>query len=397
MSDLTVASRTRPLWPVFIPPALLILAAAAWSAFWFYSASRVDQQFEQWRAREVASGRVYDCAKRSVAGFPFRLEVTCEGASVTLAAQTAGQTASQTPMTAQLGRILVLSQIYDPKRLIAEFTAPATLAERGQPPAWRFNWRLARSSLVGLSGLPQRIAVVFDEPNAEQLGGTEVAGAKARHVELHLRLAEGSTAQHPVIETALEMAAASVKGAHPLLTEPFDADIRATLRGLPDFAPKPWPQRFRELQAAGGRLEVTKSRIQQGDVIAIAAGSLGLTANGRLDGELQMTITGIEKIVPTLGIEKMLEEGVPQETLDRLAPGVRAKDLNNLIGALDRAIPGLGRAVRQNANAGVAAGINALGSEATLEGRKARTFPLRFVDGEIFFGPLKVGQAPALF
>ena len=83
-----------------------------------------------------------------------------------------------------------------------------------------------------------------------------------------------------------------------------------------------------------------QSRIQQGDLIAVAAGTLGLSADGRLDGELQMTVAGIEKVIPALGIEKMLEEGVPQATLDRVAPGVKSQDVNNLLGALDRAIPG---------------------------------------------------------
>jgi Uncharacterized protein conserved in bacteria (DUF2125) len=110
-----------------------------------------------------------------------------------------------------------------------------------------------------------------------------------------------------------------------------------------------------------------------------------------------MTVAGLEKVIPALGIEKMLEEGVPQATLDRVAPGVRTKDVNNLFGALDRAIPGLGKVVKQNANVGVAAGINALGKEAVLEGKKARSFPLRFVDGVVFLGPLKVAQIPPLF
>ena len=71
-----------------------------------------------------------------------------------------------------------------------------------------------------------------------------------------------------------------------------------------------------------------------------------------------MTVTGIEKVIPALGIDKMLEQGVPQATLDRVAPGVKSQDLTNLFGALDRAIPGLGKVVKQNANVGVAAGIN---------------------------------------
>jgi len=399
MSDLTLAPRRRSLWRLFFMPVLLLIAAAAWSAFWFYAASQVDVKADAWRAQEAKAGRVYDCARRSVAGFPFRLEVRCDGASVALVSQTAGQAAaSQPPITARLGEILVVAQIYDPKLLIAEFTAPATLSDSDGQNSMSVNWRTARASVVGLPAVPQRASIVFDDPKIDRVSGsTPTPLAQARHVELHGRFAENSTADRPVIETVFRIEGGSVQEVHPLLAQPFDADVRTLLSGLKDFSPKPWPERFRELQAAGGHVEIVQSRIAQGDLVAVAAGTLGLTVNGRLDGELQMTVSGIEKVIPALGIEKMLDDGVPQATLDRVAPGVKTKDLNNLFGALDRAIPGLGKAVKQNATVGVAAGINALGKEAELEGKKARTFPLRFVDGTVFLGPLKVGQVPALF
>jgi hypothetical protein len=398
MSDMTLALRRRPLWRLFIAPVLLLIAAAAWSAFWFYAASQVDVAADAWRAQEAKAGRIYDCARRSVAGYPFRLEVRCDGASVSLVSQTAGQAGTQAPITAELGEILVVAQVYDPKLLIAEFTAPATISDRGQQPSIVVNWSKARSSVVGLPAVPQRASIVFDDPEVNRFNGSLQAPlARAKHVELHGRLAEGSVADHPVIETVLKIEGGSLQEVHPLLAAPFDADVRTMLSGLKDFSPKPWPVRFREIQAAGGHVEIVQSRVQQGDVIAVGAGTLGLTANGRLDGELQMTVAGLEKVVPALGIEKMLDEGVPQATLDRVAPGVKTQDVNNLFGALDRAIPGLGKVVKQNANVGVAAGINALGKEAVLEGKKARAFPLRFVDGAVFFGPLKVGQIPPLF
>jgi hypothetical protein len=397
MSDFSSAPRRRPLWRLFIMPVLLLVAAVAWSAFWFIAASQVDVKADAWRAQEAKSGRVYECARRSVAGFPFRLEVRCDGASVSLMSQTAEQAATQAPITAKLGEILVVAQVYDPKLLIAEFTAPATISDHGQS-AMTVNWSKARSSVVGLPAVPERASIVFDDPSIERSNGSaQVSVASARHVEMHGRLAEGSVLDHPAIETVLQIVGGSVQGLHPLLAQPFDADIRTMLSGLKDFSPKPWPQRLREVQAAGGHVEIVQSRIQQGDLVAVAAGTLGLTANGRLDGELQMTVAGIEKVIPALGIEKMLEEGVPQATLDRVAPGVKTQDVNNLLGALDRMIPGLGKVVKQNANVGVSAGINALGKEAVLEGKKARAFPLRFADGAVFLGPLKVAQIPPLF
>jgi hypothetical protein len=397
MSDMTLAPRRRPLWRLFFMPVLLLIAAAAWSAFWFYSASRVDQTADAWRAQEARSGRIYDCASRSVAGYPFRLEVRCDGVSVSLVSQTAGQAAAQTPITAKLGEILVVSQIYQPKLLIAEFTAPATIAGPGLP-SMIANWSKARSSVVGLPDVPQRISLVFDDPSIDR---TDISPptplARARHIQLHGRLVDGSEPGHPDIETVLRIEQGSVQEVHPLLVEPFDAEVRTILTGLKDFSPKPWPQRFREIQAAGGHVEIVQSRIQQGDLIAVASGSLGLSAEGRLDGELQMTVAGLDKVIAALGIEKMLDEGVPQATLDHVAPGVKTADVNNLLGALDRAIPGLGKVVKQNASVGVAAGINALGKDAVLEGKKARAFPLRFVDGTVYLGPLKVGQIPPLF
>ena len=106
----------------------------------------------------------------------------------------------------------------------------------------------------------------------------QVPVAQAKHAELHGRLAEGSVTDNPVIESVLQIDQGSILGLHPLLAEPFDVGVRALVTGLKDFAPKPWPVRFRELQAAGGKVEIKQSRVQQGDLVAVAAGTLGLCA-----------------------------------------------------------------------------------------------------------------------
>ena len=398
MSATVIAPRRHARRRIFVAPALLLVVAIAWSAFWFYAASQVDVVTDAWRAQEAKAGRVYDCGKRSVAGFPFRLEVRCDDATVSLISQTAGQTATAVPITARLGQILVVAQVYDPKLVIAEFAAPAAISDRGSAASYAANWSKGRSSVVGLPGVPQRASIVFDDPTLDRVdGATRAALASAKHVELHGRLAEGAPLDRPVIEAVLEIASGQILEQHPLLAVPFEADVHTMVSGLKDLSPRPWPERFRMIQAAGGHLDIVQSRLQQGEVIAVATGTLGLSPRGCLDGELQMTVAGLEKVVPALGIDKMLEQGVPQATLDRVAPGVKSQDINKLMGALDRAIPGLGNVVRQNATIGVAAGLNALGKEATLEGRKARAFPLRFSDGAVYFGSFKVAQIPPLF
>jgi len=129
--------------------------------------------------------------------------------------------------------------------VIAEFTAPATISDSQGAPAMSVNWKTARSSVVGLPAVPQRASIVFDDPEIDRLNGSMPAPlAQARHIELHGRLAEGSSADHPVIESVLRIEGGSVQDVHPLLAQPFDADARVMLSGPKDFSPKPWPEGF---------------------------------------------------------------------------------------------------------------------------------------------------------
>ena len=165
---------------------------------------------------------------------------------------------------------------------------------------------------------------------------------------------------------------------------PFDADIEGVLLGLKNLSPRSWPETLRGLQAANGQLQITRARLRQGDVVAVGAGTLRLTPRGALDGELQLTIVNIERLLPALGIDRLVAGLVPQGALDRLAPG------------LDRLLPGLGGALRGNAPA-AKAGIDALGSRTELEGKSAVTVPLRFSDGAVLLGPFRLTNIPPLY
>src|SRR5262249_50656011 len=173
--------------------------------------------------------------------------------------------------TATPGSSLSVLPIYPPTLGIVEFKSPAGIAIPDQSPL-RVDWSKGRASVAGLPAVPQRGSLVFDDVAIDRINSNsiQVPVARAKHVELHGRLADGSPIEHPVIETALQMSAGSVQGVHPVLAEPFNADIRAKLTGLKDFAPKPWPERFREIAATGGKVEIVQSRIQQGEMIAVA-------------------------------------------------------------------------------------------------------------------------------
>jgi len=77
----TRAVRRRLL---FVPAAVVVVLAAAWSAFWFYAAARAEADLAAWRERARQAGRAQDCVSQSIAGYPFRIEVHCGGASLQL-------------------------------------------------------------------------------------------------------------------------------------------------------------------------------------------------------------------------------------------------------------------------------------------------------------------------
>lgn len=371
MLDRQPATRRR-LW-LFVPFALLVALAVIWTGLWFYAASRAETAIAGWRAREAKSGRSYDCGTQSVAGFPFRIEVRCTEPVAELRGK-------GVQLVLKGADLVMLAQVYQPTLLIGEFTSPMTVAEPGQPAAYVVNWTLGQSSVRGTPRAPQRGSLVFDNLKVERAGANTTV-LNAKRLELHGRMAEGSVTNNPVLDLGLRTTAASAPEIHPIAALPIDAEISATLRGLADFAPKPWPARFRELQARGGRIDIVKARVQQGDTIAVSAGSLRLTENGNLDGQLQMTVVGIEHVLKQLDLEAIVSQGRVGSAIDKL----------------DRLVPGLGKIARKNAGPGILVGLDAIGKRTTLEGKPAISVPLRFVDGRVMLGPLPVGRAPPLF
>jgi hypothetical protein len=354
----------------------VVALAVAWSLFWKYAADRAADLITDWRAHEAAAGRVYNCGSQTIAGYPFRIEVTCAPVSAEFRN-------FAPPLDVELPRILVAAQIYQPTLLISEFDGPVAIGDPGKPPEFEATWTLGQSSVRGLPAAPERVSLVFDAPELDHIaGGKRETWLTAKHLELHIRRAALSDDGKVGIETGLRLEQASIPGFHPAAAEPLDAVIDTVLRGVKDFAPKPWRTRFRELQAAGGSIEVTQARIQQGDILAVGAGSLSLNATGHLDGQIRVTIAGLEQFLDKIGAKEMVQTS---PAMDKLA------------GALDRLAPGLGNAARQQLGNNLGAGINALGEKSMLEGRPAVSLPLRFDDGAMFLGPIPIGKTPALF
>ena len=362
----------------YIGTLILFLAlVGGWSYLWYYATGKAEVAIDGWRAREAKAGRIYTCGSQSIGGYPFRIEVTCDKAAAVFRS-------NQPPVEIKTSSILVAAELYQPTLLISDFYGPLTIADLGHAPNIIVNWKLAQSSVRGTPSAPERISLVFDQPVVERINGNNRQSVlKAQHIEVHGRLAGGSVTNKPIIETVLRLRAAAAPELHPAAAMPIDADITTLLRGLNDFSPKPWSARFRELQAVDGRVDITQARVQQGDTIAVGDGTLSLNTSGRLQGQLRVTVANIEPFLAAVGTPQVVQN---------------SPDMDRLSGALDRLLPGLGNVARQQAtSSNLSRGINLLGEQTTLEGKRAVTLPLRFDDGSVFLGPIWIGNTPAMF
>jgi hypothetical protein len=364
---------SRSRW-VVAPLAAVVVLAALWTGFWFYASSTAQGTLTQWREQEARLGRTYACGSQSAGGYPFRLEVRCDDAAVEMRA-------FQPALLMAAKSLLVVAQVYDPNLLIGEVTGPLTVTQAGAPEALVANWRLAQISARGRPNAPERVSMAADDlriDRGREDGPRLVAAAR---LELHGRADPSSTSDRPAADLVLRLSGATAPAAGSLGEQPLDAEVTGVLRGLRSFAPRPVPAVLRELQATGGRLEVTSARLQQGETIVQANGTVGLTPAGRLDGAMTVAIAGFDKFMASLG-------GLAK------APAAPSTSNRPALSAFDRLAPALGGAGRDQIAAGL---LGLLGERTVLEGKAAVTMQLRLTDGAAYLGPIPLGSIPPLY
>lgn len=379
---------TRPrrrLWAALVPVAAIVVVACGWSALWYYAANVANRTLAGWIAREAAGGRVYTCASEGISGFPLRIQTHCTDAAATL-------NSVQPPLAVAAQDITFSAGVLHPTRLVGDITGPLTVAAPGQPPSLSANWSSARIAVSGLPPQPDALSVDLAQPKLDRGTGAGAATLfAAEGAGFQARIVEGAADNHPVIDAVLHLASARAPALHSALAKPLQADIEVVLRGFNDLAPKPLAEHFRELQASGGSIAVKSLRIERSDAAVVGSGTLTLKPDGKLDGVITVAISGIESVVPDLGIDKIIGQSI-----DKLA-GISGQSGQGGLAALDRLMPGLSGVVTAGANASLIDDLKKMGQPTTIDGKPATALPLRFADGAVYLGMIRLGEVPALF
>jgi hypothetical protein len=378
------AMRRRRFWLYVAPFAIVIVLALGLIWGWYLAASIADRALAGWIDREAKLGRVYACGSQSIGGFPFRIVIRCVQAAAMF-------NSNHPPFDVTATDVTFSAALYRPTLLHGDISAPVTLANPGQPPIFVVNWSRAQLDLLGLPTDPEGISVSLAQPRLDRVAGPGSGMIfQADSAVVDGRIIEGSARSNPVIEATGHFTAALAPSFHPLLAAPLQGDIDAVMRGFKDFSPKPWPVLFREMQASGGGIDIKSLRIERSDAIVIGDGTLTVNGNGKLDGVINVAVAGIENIVPLLGIDQLIGQGI-----DKLTGGSGSPDQG--LNALDRLVPGLSGVVRDQTNSNLIDNIKKMGQPTEIDKKPAIALPLRVADGIIYLGIIPIGVVPALF
>lgn len=288
MTDPLPTRRRSRFW-LYGPFMLLVVLAAAWSAFWFYARDRIATGIDVALAREAERGRTWTCTDRSIGGFPFRIELRCKALTLT-------STRWGDAVRVETGPAVAVGQIYSPGLAILEASSPAkvTLPE-GR--VLDLTWKDLDASFAWRS--PERFALVASEPRGVlTTPGLATESWGAATLETHLRRNPTRPATEQAVDIAIAAKGTILPPIDALLgnTDTGEIDLQATLTQAESFRKGFNPDALESWRAANGTFELTRLVSTKGKARVDGSGQLMLDPLHRVAGDLQLAAAGIEQI-----------------------------------------------------------------------------------------------------
>lgn len=296
---------------LYAPFVLALLAAIVWSGLWFWLRIQTKDEMDQTVAELKSAGYEVSWTRRTVGGYPFRLNVTLTEMRVREPSGwgLAAPVVESESFVHGLGRWVIAA----PEGLT--FTRPA-----GGPV--KIQGKVVRASLSGLDKRPPNFS--FEGVNLRfqpEAGAQPFPLTGAERVELHLRARAENDAD-------LLFRVDGGKARQGALLQRLAGDKPVAmiwdsgLSQMSAFTGDAWPEAVRAWTAAGGRMQVRQAGLTAGDIVAGAqSGDLTVGSDGRIRGRLAVTLRQAGQ-----AFEAMAASGlIPAETADIAEAVTRAR------------------------------------------------------------------------
>ena len=275
---------------LYLPFTLLAIVCILWSGFWFYAASKTGEVIDAAFAREAKAGRDWTCPNRSVSGFPFRIEVTCE--APTFLSRVEGNDGS-----GSLARLGVQARAIDPTRAIATLTGPLTF--KSAAGSADLNWTDAKTSVATDTKSLSEFSIDIQGLTVSLTQGTLAPIIGGAH-RVSMTLAQDGT---PTPSGADYRFVSKIDGLTfgPLdaatgNSQPLDLEIQTVGTKIP-LAPPRNPALFaEEWRLAGGALRIVLFDLKKGPMRISLTGNAGIDETHRPTGKFDATFQGTDTL-----------------------------------------------------------------------------------------------------
>ena len=295
-------------WGLYLPTAALLVIAVVWSGFWWTAARATSSALDGWLSAEAAAGRRWSCVDRSWGGYPFRLEFRCDDAQVVTLADGVESRATLKGLT-------LVSQVYNPKLILANFAAPLTVQQGEQKIT--VKWDDLHASLRRNGGDLQRLSFVSKAPHATLQFTDGAEELNARSAELHVRTDTERARAEKAIDVALRAEDASIPALDRITTSDATAtlDVSGVVTQSNLLRGGNWKRSLATWRVADGRLDIVAATLDKGQIHAQASGELQIDDENRPQGRLTVSATGAGDTLARLGVSA---GGGVQKALDGL-------------------------------------------------------------------------------
>lgn len=294
---------------LYLPFALLLVAAAAWTGFWFWARGEAQTRLDAAVADLGEAGYRISWKERRVGGYPFRLDVTLREASV------------REPSGWGLDAPVLAGEafLYAPTHWVIAAPQGLTFVRpKGGPVA--VTGKLLRASLTGLDQRPPNISFQGQGLTFAPAAGAEpFALQTADLVEVHLR--RGPNDEGGVF-ARLDNGKARVSGLFGRIAgdKPISITWNSTLSKFSAFEGADWPDAVRRWSDAGGKMTVRDAKLTAGEaLIETSAATLAVGPDGRLRGVMPVSLRQAPR-----ALGAMAQTGVLPESTASAASAVAA-------------------------------------------------------------------------
>ncbi len=162
----------------------IVLLGLGWTIGWFFVQGRVEQMLDAQIARLEQEGKIIECQKKSVGGYPFRIVVDCPGFLFNDIGSGFGF---------NFKSVKTAAQVYQPGKIVAEMHPVGSL-NLPQQGLMAVDWNSLRASVFATLQGVERFSLLGKEMQIVPVNN-ELAAASFGEIQLHGRKSEENDVQ----------------------------------------------------------------------------------------------------------------------------------------------------------------------------------------------------------